>query len=288
MAGVDQQSGASEGTATPVFRDVLCAVDGTPGGFDSVAQAADLTGPAGHLTLLEVTSSGQAHGHPVIAVGPGRAKEILDRAVAIAVDAHVRTTVEVDPAAPPSQVILDWAAEHDLLAMGPPSTSWFSGMFTHGVADAALGALPTPLLVARTTKVESDFASHVLVASDGREGSDELVEFAARLAREREARVTLVHARASESGEREDRVHAQASRLKALLGDAADVLLMDGNARTEIIQAAHDLGASLVVMSSRRLGGVRAIGSISRRVVHGAHCSVLLLTPEFLRPEQPA
>ncbi len=287
MAGTSQEQGRATGAA-PLFRDALCAVDGSPGGFDAVAQAATLTGPEGHLTLLEVTSSKEARGHPVVAVGPARAKEILDRAVAIAVEAHVHTTVEVDPAAPPPQVILDWTAEHDLLAMGPPSTSWFSGMFTRGAADAALSMLPTPLLVARPTQVEPDFARHLLVASDGREGSDELVEFAAQLARTHGASVTLVHARGVESHAREDRAREQASRLQALVGDAGAVQIKAGSARTEIIEAARDLQASLVVMGSRRLDGIRALGSVSRRVVHGAHCSVLLLTPEFLGAEHPS
>jgi nucleotide-binding universal stress UspA family protein len=35
-------------------------------------------------------------------------------------------------------------------------------------------------------------------------------------------------------------------------------------------------------MGSRRLEGLRAMGSVSRRVVHQAHCSVLLVPPETL------
>jgi nucleotide-binding universal stress UspA family protein len=39
-----------------------------------------------------------------------------------------------------------------------------------------------------------------------------------------------------------------------------------------------------VMMGSRRLGGLRAIGSVSRRVAHDAPCSVLLVPPEQLNP----
>ena len=38
-----------------------------------------------------------------------------------------------------------------------------------------------------------------------------------------------------------------------------------------------------MVMGSRRLGGLKAIGSVSRRVAHDAHCSVLLVPPERLQ-----
>lgn len=274
-------SGQTEAPTQPLFRDALCAVDGTPGGFDSVEQAASLTGPAGHLTLLEVTSSREESGHPVTSVGPLRAKEILDRAVGIAAEAQIRPVVEVDPAAPPAKVILEWASEHDLLAMGPPSSSWFAGMFTHSATVAALGQLPTPLLVARPQQAGDDIARHVLVASDGREGSDELVAFAARLAQPRGASVTLVHAH-GDAEAREERVHEQAARLQEQLGPAAAVLVRDGHAHTELLSAAEEVGATVVLMGSRRLEGLRAIGSVSRRVVHAAPCSVLLMTPESL------
>ena len=39
--------------------------------------------------------------------------------------------------------------------------------------------------------------------------------------------------------------------------------------------------ASLIVMGSRRLDGLRAMGSVSRRVVHQAKSSVLLVPPEL-------
>jgi nucleotide-binding universal stress UspA family protein len=36
-------------------------------------------------------------------------------------------------------------------------------------------------------------------------------------------------------------------------------------------------------MGSRRLEGLKALGSVSRRVVHEAHCSVMLMPPERLQ-----
>jgi nucleotide-binding universal stress UspA family protein len=49
-----------------------------------------------------------------------------------------------------------------------------------------------------------------------------------------------------------------------------------------IVGVADSMGASLVVMGSRRLDGLRSMGSVSRRVVHEAPCSVLLVPPERL------
>ncbi len=262
-----------------VFADVLCAIDGTPESLAAVEQAAVLTGPNGHLTLLAVTSFSSAGASRSPAIGPLQAKRILDRAVRIAEEAEVPSTVEVDPASPPSQVVLDWAAGRDLLAMGAPATSWFGGMFTGGVAVAAEGSFNTPLLLARSIPSELHSDRCFLVASDGLDGSDELVELAGRLARAQGANVILLHATGAESGASRERVQEQARRLQLAVGGAGEVRLEAGSARTVIVETASAVRASLVVMSSRRLKGLRAIGSVSRRVVHQGHCSVLLMPP---------
>ncbi len=56
-----------------------------------------------------------------------------------------------------------------------------------------------------------------------------------------------------------------------------------GHARHAVIDAARVEDSSLVVLGSRALNGLHAVGSVSRRVVHQAPCSVLLVPPEQLR-----
>jgi nucleotide-binding universal stress UspA family protein len=286
--GATEQNSDDEAAAgAPEFADILCAVDGTPGSYDSVEQAAALAGSGGHLTLLAVTSFRSGGDHRSPAIGPLRAKEILDRAVGIAAEAHVPTTVEVDPATPPAHVILDWAADHDLLAMGAPTTPWFGGMFTGGATVAALGSLTTPLLIARPHEQGGRFA-RILVASDGLDGSDELVDLAGRLAQAQQAELTLLHAIGPEAGVGPHRIHEQGHRLQRVAAAPGEVRFEAGSARTVIVDVAEAIGASLVVMSSRRREGLRTIGSVSRRVVHNGHCSVLLVPPEHLHPESTA
>jgi len=263
------------------FERVLCAVDGTPGSFDAVQRAAALAGPGGQLTILLVTSYRKEGEYRSPHIGPIRAKGILDRAVAIGAEAGVEVSAEVDPAAPPAHVILEWAADHDLLAMGAPTTPWFGGMFTGGATVAALGSLPTPLLIGRAAPADTDDA-RVLVASDGLHGSDALVELAGRVARSQGAATTLLHAVGREAGVRPHRIEEQARRLAAAAGAEIDVRFEVGSARTVVLDTARILRASLVVMGSRRLEGVRTIGSVGRRVAHGAACSVLLVPPEPL------
>ena len=280
----DAQSQAGEKVLgdAGMFAGVLCAIDGTTESLAAVEQAAALAGPNGHLTLLEVTSFEAQGAYRSPAIAPLKAKGILDQAAAIAKAAGVGTTSEVDPASPPSRVVLDWAAERDLLAIGAPATSWFGGMFIGGVAVSAEESFTTPMLVARTMPAEPRFAGRILIASDGLAGSDELVELGGRLARAQGAGVTLLHAIGLESKARRRRVEEQARRLDLDVDDASQVRLEGGSARSMIVETASAVGASLVVMGSRRLKGLRVIGSVSRRVVHQGHCSVLLVPPERL------
>jgi nucleotide-binding universal stress UspA family protein len=267
------------------FADVLCAIDGTPESLAAVGQAASLAGPNAILTLLAVTSFRFDGDHRSPEIGPIDAKQMLDAALGIARQARVPSTVQVDPAAPPSRVILDWAVGRDLLAMGAPSTSCFGGMFTGGVAVSAEGSFSTPLLLAHSFTDESNSTPRILVASDGLEGSDELVAFAGQLARAQGAEVILVHALGHEGvphrHHARERVEQQMRGLK-LAVEGASERLETGSPRTVILETVRDAGAWLVVMSSRRLHGLRAVGSVSRHVVHGGECSVLLIPPERL------
>jgi nucleotide-binding universal stress UspA family protein len=50
----------------------------------------------------------------------------------------------------------------------------------------------------------------------------------------------------------------------------------------QIVQVAEDVGAGLIIMGSRGLGGVRRalMGSVSDSVVRHAHCPVMVVRPE--------
>lgn len=120
-------------------------------------------------------------------------------------------------------------------------------------------------------------AERLLVASDGTEDSDEVVEVARRLAEEHDSTVVLVHVAADESRVLPERVHEQSQRLASFLEDSRDVRIELGGAAEAI--AAAETESTLIVMGSRRLRGLRAIGSVSRHVVREAGCSVLLAPP---------
>jgi len=242
--------------------------------------AATLAGPGGHLTLLAVTAVKGSGAYTTAAIAPGRAKRILSSAKHIAEKAGVPATTVVDPGSPPVDVILERARDHDLLVIGAPATSWLGGMLVGGVATVALSQFTTPMLVVRDPFAGSLRGRQILVASDGERDSDDIVKLAGRLGQSQGAQVRLVNALGAESKMNPRGIQGQARTLKHMLADACEEPYIEpGKAWDVVLSAAKSTKADMIVMGSRRLGGVRAFGSVSRRVVHDAPCSVLLLPP---------
>jgi nucleotide-binding universal stress UspA family protein len=264
------------GTArSPLFARILCAVDGTRASMAAVRMATDLAGPDGQLTLLSVTAVAGTGVQTTAAISPARVERVLARARRVADDAGVPATTVVDPGRPPVEMILKHAEGHDLVALGAPATSWLGGMVIGGIASEALRRFTTPALFVRASFAGPVAGRRLLVASDGLEGSDEIVDLAARLAADQRAKLTLVHALGSESRMHPHRIEKQVLSISKLGGEP---LIVPGHAATVILDAVKSTGALIVVIGSRRLGGLQAFGSVSRRITHDS-CSVLVLPP---------
>jgi nucleotide-binding universal stress UspA family protein len=158
--------------------------------------------------------------------------------------------------------------------------SWLGEAIVGGVATEALGPVPTALLFARRPHSDSGFAKRILVASDGLEDSEKLVARACQVAEAQHADVVLLHAIDGERRMHTDRVREQARTIEAASGCSCEVRIQEGPTWDVISSAAEEARASLIIMGTRRLSGIRAIGSVSRRVVHDASCSVLLIPPD--------
>jgi len=68
------------------------------------------------------------------------------------------------------------------------------------------------------------------------------------------------------------------------LADAApriETLIRPGSPADEIVDAAKELGADMIVIGSRGWGEIRSVllGSVSERVLHLARCPVLIVRP---------
>ena len=78
----------------------------------------------------------------------------------------------------------------------------------------------------------------------------------------------------------------QVRKVREAGGSVKEAHLRLGDRRDQaIIHLAEEMGAGLIVMGSRGLGGVRRalIGSVSDSVVRHAHCPVLIVRPEKQR-----
>lgn len=140
----------------------------------------------------------------------------------------------------------------------------------------------------------------MLLATDGSKHATSAAELAARLARElRGAEVVLVNVGhiptiamggpgegfvdlgMLEEGLQEAGRAILEKAMQAFAGDDVAVtrLYRRGDPAGEIIKAAKELKADLIIMGSRGLGqiGGLILGSVSERVLHGAHGPVLIV-----------
>jgi len=97
---------------------------------------------------------------------------------------------------------------------------------------------------------------------------------------------------AAERLRREDRkeiqgvLDEQVERIREAGGNVVEAHLRTGEVAEEIVALAEEMGAGLIAMGSRGLGGIRRalIGSVSAAVVPHAHCPVMVVRSE----KQPA
>jgi nucleotide-binding universal stress UspA family protein len=74
----------------------------------------------------------------------------------------------------------------------------------------------------------------------------------------------------------------QAKKIEEAGGKVARAHLRMGRPDEQVVSVADEMGAGLIVVGSRGLGGIRRalMGSVSDSVVHHAHCPVLVVRKE--------
>jgi nucleotide-binding universal stress UspA family protein len=148
----------------------------------------------------------------------------------------------------------------------------------------------------------SIFPTRILLATDGSEQAELAALRAVDIAEKTDSELHVVHVgvvpiflqsypgtlgyygKLYEQIEEESRqrLRKQSLRVKAAGGTVAGAHLRMGEVALEIVALAEELGAGLIVMGSRGLGGVRRalMGSVSDSVVRHAHCPVLVVRQE--------
>ena len=151
-----------------------------------------------------------------------------------------------------------------LLAIGAPEQTRIEEIVLGGVGGELLHQAPCSVLLARPVPDEAHFPRSIVVGIDGSDEAERAYEVAVRLARRRHSTLQSVVALGGKRVNVDEIAHRHP---KVASSYAMSV--------TALVEASAC--ADLLVVGSRGLHGVRALGSVSERVAHQATCSVLVV-----------
>jgi nucleotide-binding universal stress UspA family protein len=247
MSATKQQPAAAHDTRASIFGRILVGVDDLPESLEAARQAVALaTGTVTLLAAYDVT-------HAVVGAGMAPVPVGLDEAPfrERAVEALERTRQELAPIAPVGkiargrawQVLLDEIThgEDTLVALGSHGAGRAKGILIGSTATELVHKAPCSVLVAR--KPLTDFPSSIVVGLDGSKESAVAEAVAQDLAECFPVRL--------------ERFRNVPDPARALVEAAIE--------------------ADLLVVGSRGLHGIKALGSVSEQVAHEARCSVLIV-----------
>jgi nucleotide-binding universal stress UspA family protein len=258
------------------FRSILCGVEGNPASTEAARQAIALAGQGegeGQVHFTAVSTSFE--------LGPDYHRDTLEtslqEAEALAGEAGVASTTRLREAKYAIDVLLPESKEHDLTVLGTHGKSRATGiMFGSTASEAAHGA-ERPLLICRDAPGPSPFPQRILFASDGTKGSWAPARAVAGLAAAFGSTVEMIHVEDGDHEDCEDVLEEQRAEIEQAAGAAPALTRPEGHATKEIVEAAREKRTSLIVAGRRGLRGLKALGSVSERVVSSAECSVLLV-----------
>jgi nucleotide-binding universal stress UspA family protein len=259
----------------PMFRDVLCAIDGTHTAARGVDRACELAAPGARLTILACEDERGGGLWASAAMNPARAHRRLRRAAGRARTAGFEAETVLEPEGSVVDQVFEHAASHRLLALGAPVLPRWAGLLIGGVTSKALHQLPSSLLIARAQPLAT--GEHVLLAVNGPRSTPGLVDAAAYAARQLNRGVVMVHAMGVESRSAPHHLAAQQERLAKALGREPELVSTPDDPVDLIVRVARERGISLIVMGSRRVGGIRALGSVTEKAAYRTSCSILVV-----------
>lgn len=245
---------------------IVCGVDGSAESFDAAAQAAGLLADGGRLTLLAVADLAKASQAGFEA--SKAARQMLFELDSALVEARRRAMVGETRLlrGRPDQTLISTLERENatLLALGAPGHRRLPGLAFSAVGSVLIRESPRSVLVARAQASSNIPSTRIVVGVDGSHESVFAKTVATELAERFASELTVV---AALGGKQVD-----ADLIRERHPDAA----LDSRSPVDcLVDASSD--ADLVVVGSRGLHGLAALGSVSERVAHRARSSVLVI-----------
>lgn len=300
------------------IRRILCPVDLSESSRLATAHAAALAAwYESELTVLHVFSN-----VPVFDMAPALGSTVLppvslkeiDRSAMLhalqafvaPVSGHAKVDVQLLEAPDPRREILAQAKalQADLVVMGTHGRSGFDHLLLGSVTEQIIRKAPCPVLVVprhaapAATSAAAPF-KRIVCAVDFSAASIRALAYALDLAREADARISLVHviemppelgefpfaADFNVNGVRAAAEAEYLQRLRALIPQDARAYctvatqVSEGRAHREILRVAAEEKAEVIVMGVQGRGAVDLMlfGSNAHAVIRGANCPVLIV-----------
>jgi nucleotide-binding universal stress UspA family protein len=253
-----------------IFERIVCGVDGSPAGREALRQVSVLRSERARILAVTVWETHLA-ARTGAAAGP-RTPEPRDRASATR-DA-AREPIRDAPLAEarivegrPVPALLETLDRESatLLAVGTHGVGHIAGMLLGSVATSMLQQAPCSVLVARGSDDTAWSPNLIVVGMDGSREALVSAVIAAELGDRFGATVRTI---AAQGGPRVER---------PMLREIDELHWVPGHPVGALVGASKK--ADLVIVGSRGLRAFEALGSVSERVAHQAHCSVLVVRP---------
>ena len=250
-------------TRVSVFDRIVCAFDGSPASLEAAAQAEALRNGLGTIELIGVfrlpATGYSAYGAPLIVA---EAQQEFGNRFEKARSICPTASAEILQGSVVPRLLEELDDHHaTLVAVGATDHSRPVGIALGSVATNLLHRAPCSVLVARRAWQESHPGS-IVVGYDGSPGASEALSTGRDLAARLDATLTVVLA--------DDAASIETKEL--------DGLTVERDERTPVV-ALRDASnaADLLVVGSRGLRGLKAIGSVSEQLGHESACSILVV-----------
>jgi nucleotide-binding universal stress UspA family protein len=242
-----------------LFDRVVCACDGTPAAVESVRQADQLV-PAGQtLHLVTVVTEAELAPGPGYVLGSGDWESHLQAARDAIPGQRPAELSPIFGSGPPGATLVEELSRRQatLIAAGSHDHRRLPGILLGSVATTLLHDAPCSLLIARLDHDQPRNFRSIAIGYDSSIQAATALAIAEAIAARKQIPLTVIVA-----------------------GDAQPPASTTGTVTIDPRPAAdalRDQPADLLVLGSRGLHGLRALGSVSERVAHDSPASVLVV-----------